>query len=373
MRTNSETIRPVRMAIIASLLPLQAAKILEFQEKLKLHSIAEVLEEASNQDADVEDSATPQKLESFRFLGVEVHRRQVDPAGKPLYPTLGKNGYVPLDVVGAVKPLLILSNLQTEAENPDLDDVRIDGLVMPLLKSAREVQYPPIEQELPTIQKTLAKLKQEREKGAFIPKTGNFIVDQFDPFKQRPSTTNPGPGGPTNPQPPPARKGGGRVLGNPGGPRLGPGVPTGPGTPGANGPVTVPDDCLIRVIDVTVKPGESYQYRIRVRMANPNYHRTNVVNPLDAVLPELKSTPEDWYEIPGFVTVPSEMHLYALDQKNDVEKDSYRGAYANEKVNRDQTVLQIHKYLENAGRGPEGYVRSDRGVVGRRARHRGPR
>jgi hypothetical protein len=43
--------------------------------------------------------------------------------------------------------------------------------------------------------------------------------------------------------------------------------------------VFIPDYCLLRVIDVTVQPGKVYQYRLRVRMANPNYGRKDVAAP----------------------------------------------------------------------------------------------
>ena len=33
----------------------------------------------------------------------------------------------------------------------------------------------------------------------------------------------------------------------------------------------LPDYCLLRFPDFTVAPGQTYEYRVRVRMANPNY------------------------------------------------------------------------------------------------------
>jgi hypothetical protein len=134
----------------------------------------------------------------------------------------------------------------------------------------------------------------------------------------------------------------------------------------------LPEYCVVRIIDWTINPGERYQYRLGVRMANPNYRRDDVVDPKFADDKELKpADPKNArFVIPGIVSVPTEMHLYAVDQK-DIEKPRYQGPYARDIVGRDQTVLQIHKYLEYAApmRGdhvPVGeWVVAERIIVGR--------
>jgi hypothetical protein len=134
----------------------------------------------------------------------------------------------------------------------------------------------------------------------------------------------------------------------------------------------LPEYCVVRIIDSKVRPGESYQYRLGVRMANPNYRRDDVVDPKFADAKELKpADPKNaWFVVPGIVSVPPEMHFYAADQR-ELEKGRYQGAYAWDAVGRDQTVLQIHKYLDNAAprRGdnvPVGeWVVAERVIVGR--------
>ena len=356
------TIRPVRMAVIAASFPLKA-QVEEFRKKLRMDSLRAVLEEASAEEIEAEgaERADPQRRqrESFRFINVVVERRQIDRMGKPIFMDSGpyKNGWEPLDVVDAYKPLLVLSNLQTEEEDKTLEPVIMDGLVMPRLYSARADQYPAIERELKTIEQTLADLAKAKTSGALVPTIRNFEPDKFDPFSG--NSRNRDPIGTPKALPP--------------GPAIKPRVPVpGPGR-GPRGPIgsdppedklTLPEHCLIRVIDVTVKPAESYQYRIRVNMANPNYGRQDVVDPRFAEPKEenkiLKLSPgtakeKMWFEIPGIVTVPSEMYYYAVDQKT-LEKDSYRGAFASAKVGRDQIVLQIHKYLENAAPGKGRYI-----------------
>src|SRR5262249_27922819 len=69
--------------------------------------------------------------------------------------------------------------------------------------------------------------------------------------------------------------------------------------------VQLPKHCLLRVLDVTVEPGNSYQYRLRVRMANPNQGRGSSARAIVSA----------WYECPEPVVVPPDVTFYAVDQK----------------------------------------------------------
>ncbi len=357
--TLMKTIRPVRMAEIVASFPYKA-EVEEFRKKLRKQTLRDVLEEASVDEAEDTDenaaSGQTRKLESFRFVGVVVERRQVDSQGKPIFPDAGpgKNGWEPLDVVGEYKPLLVLSNMQTQEEDSDLEEYGLmnDGLVMQRLLSLREDQYPKIETELPSIQKTIAAMKNDKKKDTVIGTAKNFDPDNFNVFGKGKSADKAGgntatgtPGNTPNMTAMP--KSGGRSFGAM--PKGG----TGTGQMQDDSKFLVPEYCLIRVLDVTVKPGESYQYRLRVRMANPNYGlQERVADPNFAERKEsnkdLKPNPDNlWYEIPGIVTVPTEMHYYAVDQKV-LDGDKYAGSNARANIGRDQTVLQIHKYLENA-------------------------
>ncbi len=255
-----------------------------------------------------------------------------------------------------------MSALQIQEDDPKLDDVAQDGLVMPLLRSARGAdQYPKVEEELPTIKATLTKLEEEKKKkaGSFVATQArnNFNPENFDTFKRQ-TGNQPNMGMAPGSTAPPRQRVGAGEPGGPGGSLKGgrrlPGYErggTGTGTAPPEDKLILPDHCLIRVLDVTVKPGESYQYRLRVRMANPNFDRKDVVHPqeADASKPEnkeLKPNPEKtWYVIPGIVTVPTDLHYYAVDQKA-IEGKEYKGAYKDITVGREQTVLQIQKYLE---------------------------
>jgi hypothetical protein len=126
-----------------------------------------------------------------------------------------------------------------------------------------------------------------------------------------------------------------------------PGMPGMPGQ-GANADGAPPEFCLVRVIDPTVQPGQVYKYRLRVRMANPNYGLgKQVASAAYAQKKELE--PGKWFEVKDPVSVPPEMYYYAVDQR---DLDGY-GTYAKEKrlnwdksVGTGATALQIHRWLE---------------------------
>jgi hypothetical protein len=162
------------------------------------------------------------------------------------------------------------------------------------------------------------------------------------------------------------------MKGRPGGPPSKGGYPTSPGGPGPGGPgpggpgpggkfprpgsegpgpgmeqpdLVIPEYCLVRLIDVTVQPGKTYQYRFQVKMGNPNFgHTKDVASPGYAKDKELKSY--RWYEVPQKVVVPPEMQYYAVDQAK-VEKD-YKGQnWRDTPDSGRQAVLQIHRWLDH--------------------------
>jgi hypothetical protein len=207
--------------------------------------------------------------------------------------------------------------------------------------------YPKIEEEVPAIAKTLKALEgKDPKQVASVPQ--RFKGEGFDPFDPTGGSTQTQGGMGFEGRPP------GMVSGAPppnmmrpnmGGIR-GPaseGLTQPPGT--ANPESEIPEHCLIRLIDVTVEPGKIYQYRIQVRMANPNYQRGGeVASPGYAQDKELHS--DLWFDIPDKVVVPPELVYYVVDQK-DYEARDYRGPHVNEPFERTrQIVLQAHKWLE---------------------------
>ncbi len=132
-------------------------------------------------------------------------------------------------------------------------------------------------------------------------------------------------------------------------------------TPGAYGAgflqtgqaFTVPDYILIRLFDVTVEPGKIYEYRMQVRMGNPNRDRTDTASQAFAHQPELPA--KDWYVLPEKVKVPLDVNYYAVDQakldaagpkepKDPSQPKEVKAPIRPLKEN--QVALQIQKWVE---------------------------
>jgi hypothetical protein len=123
---------------------------------------------------------------------------------------------------------------------------------------------------------------------------------------------------------------------------------------GANAPAKVEvDTLLLRFIDVNIEPGYTYEYRIRVKMLNPNFGRTSEVsNPADAKVERLFSR---WFTIDAKnsnITIPSEQFVYATDvaaYRKTIE-ESYQGSREAElrdrlQVKDSQAVVEICRWL----------------------------
>jgi hypothetical protein len=133
-------------------------------------------------------------------------------------------------------------------------------------------------------------------------------------------------------------------------------VPPTPGTGGYPGPAgypgyrpapgqaaAVPEHCLVRLVDLTVQPGYSYKYRVRVRMGNPNYGRKDVLSPSYSKDKELIS--EEWFTIGQVVQVPPELKYYAVDQ-HFLDQSRTRVPF----LRNNQTVLQMHRWLDTVNK-----------------------
>jgi hypothetical protein len=321
--TPARQLRPLRMAVIAASFPYRK-QLEKFQEALHLHSPQEVLQETvKNPDP------KGQPLHAFRFLGVRVQRRVLDSTGTPL-----TKDWQDTDLGTFYRPWLVVTGRRFEPENPKYVPISFLGLVMrPLLQfrdkpheapaepaaDDLENHYPAIEAKLNNINETLESLK-SKDPAEIAKPPDQFNPDNpFDPFN--PSAMPEG-----------SQKTGGNTT---------------TGTAGAA--QTIPEHCLIRLIDLTIEPGKRYQYRIQVRMANPNYQRTDVANPAWAEKDELPS--DQWYEIPEQATVPPELEYYAVDQQEAdlAEGHKYTGINAGYVDSPDRkTVLQVHRWLGTA-------------------------
>src|SRR5438067_13193903 len=64
----------------------------------------------------------------------------------------------------------------------------------------------------------------------------------------------------------------------------------------AESELLIPEKALVRFMDVTVKPGFAYEYRIKVRMANPNYDKKNLA--YSRLAKEKEIVASEWTPVP---------------------------------------------------------------------------
>ena len=319
----ADTVQPVRMAVIVATFPYQR-QIQEFKDKLHLKTDYEVVEETV-EDTDPDNPQQKVQRNTFYFVSPLVERRVVDVHGTPL----PNAAWTAVDLEGNYRQLLRWNGMRFEEEPWELDAIGFDGLTMQKLKAMGKNQYPDeLKMNLTTLNTTVETLRKLNKPPVVKPKNP-LDPSGFKVFsKQRIDVA--GPGGikmpPTS-------------------------IPPMPGV-NPNAGDTYPEYCMIRMIDVDVHPGQYYEYRIKVRMGNPNFGmKDKVASPDFATSTEPLES--DWFEIrrkdekaPQVVSVPAEYHLYPLDQQ-DLE-DRYSGQNAKVSFAKDrQTVFQIHKWLES--------------------------
>jgi hypothetical protein len=232
----------------------------------------------------------------------------------------------------------------TQPDEREMLPLLINGLVMPRPWLAKG-SYP--KAELPKIDETLQSLKDAVKAAtpSYKSPLNKRITREFDIFNpyQHQIQTNPD-GSFVDPM------GGGMVPGSsmtiPAAGTPGSTVPGGTATtvPGGTAmnpdgtyraqEVWVPEHTLIRFIDVTAKPGFTYQYRIRMRVANPNYGLKNLV--VSESLAKIKELTSSWKEIPDKVTLPGETNFYTMGTK-------VKGVLG---TDNEATAVEFHNYLD---------------------------
>jgi hypothetical protein len=367
-------LRPARMVIIAGSFPYKK-QLLEFQNKLHLKTVQEVFDdtvEMVNKETDKKE-----KMDAFRFLGVQVERREVDVSGNPVAGEAGK--WVSLPLAESYKIWLLNSGPPPESDDPKYDPVKCPGLRMPRLREfhaersqdqmsmggrpgmpgmpapppgasapgrempreeapkAGESKYPDVAGKLKFIQDTLAKLEgQNVSKLATLPRTRAY--DSFSPFDAdtfSPATTDASANKPKKSDK--AKKGEKDEEED-----------------------VIPEHVLVRLVDVNVEAGKSYRYRFKVRMTNPNYGKEDVASAAYKKDEFLES--REW-ELPQTVTMPPETVYYAVDEKKISPEEKYTAkdkdnplydmwSTRNDPPSRDHyVVFQLHRWLEKTSIG----------------------
>jgi len=324
----AEQALPLRMAIVNASFPYKA-QLEEFRNKLKLGSFAEVLGDATASPEDVNVGVS-----AFRFLGMNVERRKKKPDGN-------WDDWKPLDIRGNYLPYATSTDFRFEPEDPSIADFIVNGLMMPKLRAFDPEHYPKVEDA----ELSLVKIKSQVEESARKDKEKlkqskpRTKQDTFDVFSPAPigtgTTTGDGPGMAPPAFSPMGTVGAGGFI--PGAPAMMPGLAQGQDVePAVHN--------LVRFIDVDIQPGETYEYRVQIRMGNPNYKRTkDVASPSYADGAELVS---DWSKVPIVLSLPEEQSCYLIDQRKEDDK-TVRG-FGNEDSKR-QVAMQIHKWFLNTG------------------------
>ena len=313
----------MRMVIVEASFPYKK-QVDEFMQKLRLANHGAVLSElVKGTDKD----GKPTSWSSFQFRGLLVERTTLDRDGKEVR-------WEPLDVETPYRLLALQLRPQDrfEKEDPKLEPILAvsRGLVQKLPKQYKGKSYPKLEEQLAGIQQTLKKLAGTGKKEVIKPSLLDKGFNSFD------------------------LGGSGQQAG---GQETAPMVPADGGTGYGNIPGTSDlketsiSSCLIRFLDLGIEPGKTYKYRIKVKMANPNY--SPVPGERKDTYPHF-AKPEElvaagWAATPS-VTIPGDDFLYAVDQAHVPPKLKVG---FNNQPSADQAVFQIQRWVD-AYRPPEG-------------------
>ena len=319
-------IYPRRTIVVHAVFPLKA-QLEVIRRALRLKTV----DEASSQ------TVTPPSPSGPTFDGFEVERRVTTPAGQ-VYE------FSTYDHVGQY--VNTIYNRKT-ADQPDDGYIRYflryeQKMAIPLPAVADgQAVYPEIRME--SIRATVEKLKlAQKPVITENDQVKKFKGDTTDPFMPQVGTaggagtggfsdfTGSGSQGPGISMKGPMGNRGAGGRSGPMGP-MGPMSPMGPGAGnidespyGSSGPYgsgasgalqniqasVELEHMMIRFLDVDVDPGFTYQYRIRVKLKNPNFGRRDVGRPSDAKVPILFG---EWTTIGTKVTVSSDLNMYLGD------------------------------------------------------------
>lgn len=281
-------VNPVRMLMVSASFPFKD-QLESFRRALRYRNLTELLKDQES-------------LPNFK--GIEVQRRTLRPDGKLV------EDWADLDIRESVR-WAYYRYVMSRSVGSELDDVRlkpvlVPGLVQPRPKLMSHQRYPSVNLKL--ISQTLDTLEKQNKSNAKPvenPLRTKLMGNEVELFAGQADDSKP-----TMPMD---------------------GVAT-ESTAKPEGPV-VPDYCLMRFFDMTVRAGFVYEYQVRVKVANPNYQKKKELMAYPS-LAEIKDLYSPWVKLPNPVEVPRELFFYAVDDRIDV-------------TDKDRTRVQIHYWLDN--------------------------
>jgi hypothetical protein len=285
------TIRPQRMNVLQGSFPYRE-QLVKFQQALRYPKLEDLY--THTEDMPV-------------FNGVDVQRRLYRPKSVgSTEPGDMVEDWTSIDLAGNSQDLRAVKLYYNE-DSADLKRVMLHEdhmLVMPLPHEIAG-KYP--EMNLKTIKDSIEKMKKQDAKGTNLPPPKNRFMGDKNPFRRdsgfNSSLYNPAGDGMMGLLPP------GFDRGKKG--------PMDPNDTTTTGPKTIepPDHVYVRVYDTDVRDGLVHEYRMRVKLKNPNYGKTKdqVSKASDADTEELPPLDEHWFVFPQKVSVPPSGFHYVID------------------------------------------------------------
>jgi hypothetical protein len=323
----AEQVLPVRMAIVVGAFPMRQ----QYQEYIDALKFADLQKLTSDQDS----------LPVFEEILVQ--RQAFGSDGK------ADGDYVDVDLGNQIRNLLVHTRKQIEADDSKFQDLIFDGLVTPRpalmsKKSFPKMEYPDLEGSLGKLQKTLADLKSKGQ-----PKIEKIrpklLTDAsgINPFNAKGGEAK------SSASAPPPGSGSGSLT---------------PEEAAAIQLESIPEYALFRFIDTDLEPGKTYQYRVKLKVKNPNFEKAGEVaeesQAKEKSIYSGGSATENWYVIPHKAYVPHEFQVYVAPP----DEKPASGAPPVLPANRDQVNLQIHRWIDHFFPNPKDTQEASRATIG---------
>jgi hypothetical protein len=230
-------------------------------------------------------------------------------------------------------------------------------LALKLPTPVRNGTYPELYKQLPEIKETMDRIEKDKQSHLPPPKRDPRLTggSEDDLFGGGSGGTDTGAGASTGGK---GAGGGPAMPSAPGGAGAGAGAPPpamGGGNAGQPGGTEtkaafLPDYCFIRFLDLTLPVndvgGRTFEYRVRIKLLNPNYERPlQVSNPIFAKVKDLFGP---WSPV-ARVTFPEDAYFYANERLRDPKRTS------SSDEDTDRVWVQLHKWL--------GYIRAEGAVT----------
>lgn len=312
---------PYRMVVVSAAFPYRK-QIEDFRRALRYSSVADMFGDKTHEPV-------------IEFTGLNVKRRTLSLDGRQV-----KKDWEVVDLEGAYKQMRFLA-VATQPEDEEMKhygvivtQIPATRLVRPLPYAAHGAQYP--KPDLPSLAKTLEEQKKagvdatkvEKKKSRFNPETFDEDAEAGMPGSKSRAVASSNPGGE---------------------------AATKPASANANqeADVVVPEKCLARFIDVTVRPGFCYEYQVQVKMANPTYGRRDLaLSEKDAEQPEILgefrtvTARTGDANTPLRVAVDGDTQFYAVDERPDRLVMATVTPTDRLPVTNERTAIQIQRWLD---------------------------